>query len=367
MKALVVGGTGPTGPFIVNGLITRGFEVSIFHRGTHEADEIPPEVEHIHGDPHFQETIDEAMKGRTFDVAIATYGRIRFIAESLAGKVGSFIGIGGMPAYRGFANPRALFPSGLRVPTPEDAPLVDSEQEHRFSWLIAQTEAAVFESHPTAAFYRYPYVYGPRQLVPREWSVIRRILDKRPFIILPDAGLMLYAHGYAGNLAHAVLLAVDQPEASAGEIFNCGDEEQLSLRQFVEIIAQQLGHEWEIVSMPYKLAKPAHSYILNATPHNRVLDLAKIKHHLGYKDLYGVEDAIARTVSWYVENQPERGGAIERSLQDTFNYHGEDRLVASYREAMTTLESIPFDTAIDRPHPYAHPKEPGQSRDHRNR
>ena len=56
MKALVVGGTGPTGPYIVNGLLERGYEVAIFHRGTHEIPEIPPEVEHIHGDPHFLET-----------------------------------------------------------------------------------------------------------------------------------------------------------------------------------------------------------------------------------------------------------------------------------------------------------------------
>ena len=33
MKALVVGGTGPTGPFIVNGLVERGYEVTIFTVG----------------------------------------------------------------------------------------------------------------------------------------------------------------------------------------------------------------------------------------------------------------------------------------------------------------------------------------------
>ena len=32
MHALVVGGTGPTGHFIVNGLLSRGFEVSILQR-----------------------------------------------------------------------------------------------------------------------------------------------------------------------------------------------------------------------------------------------------------------------------------------------------------------------------------------------
>ena len=93
MKALVVGGTGPTGPFIVNGLIERGYEVTIFHRGTHEIPEIPPEVEHIHGDPHFRETIDATLAGRTFDLAVVTYGRIRFLAEALVGKIGRFVGV----------------------------------------------------------------------------------------------------------------------------------------------------------------------------------------------------------------------------------------------------------------------------------
>ena len=98
--ALVVGGTGPSGPFLVNGLQERGYTVAIFHRGTHEIPEIPANVEHIHGDPHFRETFDAALAGRTFDVVIATYGRIRMIAEALVGKVGQFIAIGIPPRPR---------------------------------------------------------------------------------------------------------------------------------------------------------------------------------------------------------------------------------------------------------------------------
>ena len=37
-RALVVGGTGPTGPHIVNGLRARGHATAILHRGTHEID-----------------------------------------------------------------------------------------------------------------------------------------------------------------------------------------------------------------------------------------------------------------------------------------------------------------------------------------
>ena len=58
MKALVIGGTGPTGPYIVNGLLERGYEVTILHRGTHEVEFSAP-VEHLHGDPFDV----EALKG----------------------------------------------------------------------------------------------------------------------------------------------------------------------------------------------------------------------------------------------------------------------------------------------------------------
>jgi len=38
MKTLVIGGTGPTGPVIVQGLAERGYEPVIMHRGSHEVD-----------------------------------------------------------------------------------------------------------------------------------------------------------------------------------------------------------------------------------------------------------------------------------------------------------------------------------------
>ena len=38
MKALVIGGTGPSGPYIVNGLLERGYDVTILHGGQHEVE-----------------------------------------------------------------------------------------------------------------------------------------------------------------------------------------------------------------------------------------------------------------------------------------------------------------------------------------
>ena len=364
--ALVVGGTGPSGPFLVTGLQERGYAVTIFHRGTHEIPEIPADVEHIHGDPHFRETLDAAIAGRTFDVVIATYGRIRVIAEALIGKTGQFIAIGGVPAYRGYFDPAVNFPRGPPIPVPETAPTVQTEQEHRFSYLIASTEQAVLAAQPRGVVYRYPYVYGPYQLLPREWCVIRRVLDKRPFLILSEGGLGLMTHGYAGNLAHAVLLAVDKPEVAAGQIYNCGDDIQFSVRQIVDIIADELNHKFEILSLPAQVAYPARGISLEVTPHHKLMDLHKIRQQLGYSDPLSPDTALRRTVRWYVEHQPERGGDIEQRLQDAFDYETEDHLAAIYRDAMARARVFHRET-VPTPHPYPHPKEPGLARDHRNR
>jgi nucleoside-diphosphate-sugar epimerase len=365
MKALVVGGTGPTGPFLVKGLRERGYEVTILHRGTHEIPEIGPEVEHIHADPHFRETLDEALAHRTFDLVVATYGRIRFVAEATVGKTGRFISIGGVPAYRGYYHASANFPTGVPTPTPEDAPLVTNEADERFGYLIATTEQAVLRSHPDGAVFRYPYVYGPYQLVPREWSIIRRIQDRRPQILLPDDGLILMTHGYAENLAHAVLLAVDQPKASAGQIYNCGDEIQLSMRQLVEVIARMMGHQFEIIPVPGGL--PLRASIQQMSAQHRMVDIFKIRSELGYRDVVGTLDAIERTVRWYLEHPLERGGDMELRLLDPFDYDAEDQLVRIAKEYYQKMAAVEVRKPGPSAHPYPHPKVPGLQRDHRNR
>ena len=366
MKALVVGGTGPTGPYIVNGLLDRGYEVAIFHRGSHEIPEIPPEVEHIHGDPHFLETIEESLAGRTFDLAVVTYGRIRFLAQALAGKVGRFVSVGGVASYRGYLVPETCHPAGMMTPVSEQAALVANEQEHRFSYLIAQTEQTVLDYHPEAAHFRYPHVYGPRQLVPREWSIIRRVMDKRSHIIVPDAGLSLSAHGYVANLAHSVLLAVDKPVESAGQIYNCADEHQLTLSQIIEVIAAKMDHQFEIINMPFELALPARPYSTGTSTYHKVMDISKIKNQLDYRDIHPVKEALGLTVDWLLERDASECAAIEEQLQDSFNYAGEDRLMAAWQKSIEDVKAVPFEVAGERPHPYAHPKTPGE-KDHRNR
>lgn len=370
MKALIIGGTGPTGPYMIEGLLKRGYEVTIFHRGTHEI-ALPKEVKHIHGDPHFLETIEEALGNRTFDLVIAAYGRLRYVAQAMKRRTPRLIALGGVGVYKGFVDPNHYPPAGPPVPIPEDAPLITDPEVNRFAHLMVISEQAVMEVHSegfyNATIYRLPLVYGPRQPIPMEWSVMRRILDGRKYIIVPDGGLTLETRGYAENVAHAMLLAVDQPEKSSGQIYNVGDEKALSFYGWIMLITNIMGYRWELVNMPGELARPSRPYLsYSGTTAHRVFDLTKIKTELGYRDIVPVEEGLRRTVNWYLEHHPEPGGEAEKRLQDPFDYPTEDRLIEAYKESRERLLEIPY--ALEgRYHPYAHPKEPGKIRDHRER
>ena len=339
MKVLVIGGTGPTGIPLVRALVARGEEVTILHRGTHERAETPSTVEHVHADPYDEGATRDALSGRTFDVTYAMYGRLRMLADVLRTHTGRLISVGGVPAYRGWMNAWLFDPPGLPVPTGEDAPTVEGPEQDEKGYRIVRTEEAVFEHHPDATHFRYPYVYGPYQLTPREWIVVRRVLDGRGRIVVADEGLTLHHHGFTENIAHALLLALDQPDAAAGKIFNIADEEVLSVRQVVELIASALDHELEIVSMPYDLAVPARPLLAQPLPTHRVLDLTRVRTDLGYRDLVPARDAIARTARWLVDN-PLHGSTEEHTLTDPFDYVAEDRLVDAWLTARALVPAF---------------------------
>ena len=369
MDALVIGGTGPTGPFIVKGMLDRGYQVAVLNRGMHDTPEIPDTVERIVGDPHFRETLTDALKGRSFDVVVATYGRIRYVAEVIAEHTDRLITIGGSPGMRGSREPERLFPSGVRTPMPDNAPRVETSEEFHFGYLARISEDAVMEHHAAGHYsgthLRYPIIYGPRQLKPSEWQVIRRILDGRKHIVLPDSGLTLVTRGYSENMAHAVLLAVDQPAASGGQIYNCGDVHQLTVAQWVEVIASQLDASLEIISVPGPLAYPARDILISRrTSHHQLFDMHKLRADLGYEDKVPVLDALASTVRWYIDNPPEESDEMKEHF--AIHYRTEDGMANVYHSAIAQLEMVDHIDPEYR-HPYAHPKKPGEEKDHLGR
>jgi nucleoside-diphosphate-sugar epimerase len=362
LKALVIGGTGPSGPFIVNGLLERGYEVTILHGGQHEV-EFARAVEHIHTDPHFEETLAPALEGRSFDVVIATYGRMRIIADLLRGKTRRFIGAGGSSVYAHHEDPR-WGPLGAPTMLPEDGPRRDDPAGPKFNHLMWVTEQTVTrahrEGHYSATYFRYPLLYGPNAPANPDWPIVRRILDGRTRLVIPANGV-LKRRGYARNVAHALLLAVDNPDAAAGQFYNIRDEHQYTHRQYVSFIARHLGADCEIVELPPALAEKVYKGGA-ARPRDWTIefDIAKIRMQLGYSDVVSPAQALADSVDWLVANRPEPGGEIERQLADPFAYGAEDGMLDAYRKGEAAANAIEF-PQMQIGHMYRHPKKPGEA------
>lgn len=334
--ALVVGGTGPTGPFVVNGLRARDYEVTILHTGRHESAENPEDIVHIHTDPFDGEATEEALGSNHYDLGIVMYGRLRDLAPLLVGRVDRIITIGGVGAVKGWVDPRDLFPTSMSVPAPDDAQLADPAEPIGKIRRIVETEEAVFHHHPNAIHLRYPMLYGPRQLLPREWPLIKRALDGRTPLILADGGLTLKSACYVENAAHAVMCAVDQPGEGAGQCFNVTDERALTLRQIAEVVADELDHQFEFVSLPYELAAPARPLVMHWSTGHRVVSTRTLQAKLGYRDIVSPEDGLRRTVRWLVANPPNDHAVA--LLQDPFDYQSEDLLLERWQRAMDSFE-----------------------------
>ncbi len=357
--ALVIGGTGPTGPPIVRGLEERGYRPIILHSGKHEVDEVGPDkYEHIHTDAHFAETLDDGIGDRTFDVVIGTYGRLRLLPEVLKGRTERLITVGG-----------TIYSTPYSRAATEDSP---RDLSHKIYAKIVETEQVLLDAHEAGVFnlthLRYPNLYGPRQLAPREWSVIRRLRDGRRRLPILDAGLTLESRCYVDNAAHAVLLTVDHPEEAAGQFYSVVDEHTPSDADRVHAMAAVMGCEVELVSFPRHVGLPAWYWGIgrslkwgqDGTPpptDHLLIDMGKMMRDVGYRDLVDFPEATRRTVEHYLEHPPEPGGEEERQLSDPFDYAAEDAYLAAYDRFAQECREVPFEGIVYR-HQYDHPKAP---------
>ncbi|GAA1518630.1 NAD(P)H-binding protein [Nocardioides humi] len=369
-KTLVIGGTGPTGPHILQGLLDRGHDVTMLHRGAHEPPDLP-DVRHLHADPHFPETLAEAVGDAEWDVVVATYGRMKVTGEYFAGRTGQLVCVGGVPVYRGFIEPQGSRPWGMKVNAREDSPMADTaEVPAKFAMQILNAERSVLaraaDGAYRASYVRYPQIYGPRNIVPWEWAVLKRIQDDRPYMILPDDGLWLFFRAAARNAAAAIMAIVDQPDLANGESYNVADDDQFSMRQWAETVAQICGAELDFIGIPSLIAPSAmNEFLAPASRPHMTVDASKIRTQLGYRDVITAYDALAETVAWLRENPPTP--EAYPMYTGKFDYDLEDRQVAAYARAVEACLAEAPDQAPPLAHPMPHPKVPSLTVDERGR
>ncbi len=131
-----------------------------------------------------------------------------------------------------------------------------------------------------------PYQY-PEKVVP---LFVTNALEGKPLPVYGD-GRQMRDYQWVGDHCEAIDLVLHQGEL--GEIYNVGTGEEMENLRMVEILLDELGASPDLIH-----------FVEDRPGHDRryALNVAKIK-ALGWRSKHTPEEAIRRTVRWYVENE----------------------------------------------------------------
>ncbi|MCB2231618.1 NAD-dependent epimerase/dehydratase family protein [bacterium] len=332
MNIVVIGGTRFMGPYVIRSLHAQGHQVLIYHRGESRI-KLPPGVDHIHADRskigEHVPAIERFAPDVVLDMILMTDSEAVRTVNALTGRTDRYVLISSVDVYRNMDLLR-MKDSGEIDPArlTENSPLREKYYPYRTdrldksNWLydydkILVERALIDQDKLPWTILRLPMVYGPGDRQHRLFDYLKRMDDRRPFILLPDAQLRArWMRGYVENVAHAICLAVTN-DAAAGRIYNVGEPEALTERDWIKAIGRAAGWNGDVVGvsdehLPDHLKQPLDYR------HHLDADSSRIRAELGFTEPIGRAEAIRRTVEW------ERVNVPDTVKDDDFNYKAED-------------------------------------------
>ncbi len=334
MRVLVIGGTRFVGRHVVEELNRRGHQVTVFHRGAHEAAwEFP--VAHLHGE---RRELAARTAGVAFDALIDMHAMndrdSRWVVDAFRGRVAHSVHVSSMDVYRAWEAVQTGGPATDAVPLGEEAPLRPTLYLYRGKHpgmeqydkiLMERTVLGAGSGFP-ATVVRLPMVYGPHDGQRRERMFLRRILDGVP-IVMGGGSAWLWHRVFAKEAARAIVLAAESDQAP-GHVFNVGEPVVLTMYQWAEAIGRAAGIAADIRLVPDAVL-PKHLAFLSTQQQHMVADTTKIRHLLGYAEEMAPDACMQASVTWHLANPADAG------VDDPVAYQAELRAEAAALRGLT--------------------------------
>ena len=303
MRILVLGGTGLTGPFAIRRLHELGHEITVFHRGEHAA-ELPDGVRVLRGD---FENLPEALRHPAPDVAIHMWAMTEAAARSFTdffrGAARRAVVISSGDVYRAYGRVQRLEAGEPdAIPLSEDAPLRETLYPYRNTltddspaWMsrydkILVEHAVSGHADLPVTILRYPAVYGPGDSYHRFGAWLKQMQAGADIDVQDTFARWRWTHGYAENVAGAVVLAATA-ERAANRVYNVGEPETPPMAERIEELGRVVGWRGRVV--PGSTRDLAHDF-----GHPLVVDTSRIRRELGYAETVSREEGLARTAAW---------------------------------------------------------------------
>lgn len=312
-SVLVAGGTGMIGRYVVDLLVAAGAKVRVASRDTPVG--LREDVSFIPVDLMYMDQCLSVCKD--IDIVFNLMGIKGSPAMSKQKPASFFVptilcSVNLMEAARRSGVEKYLFTSSIGVYNPTELLKEDdvwktfpSEHDKYPGWAkrVAELQSDVYRIEygwnnisvvrPANVYGRYDnFDPANAMVIP---SLIRRVVNgENPLVVWGD-GSCIRDFIHAKDVARGMLLAV---EKNCTQPINLGSGTQTTIKQVVEVITSCFEEKPEVI---WDTSKPSGDAI-------RLMDISRAKSLLGFECEISLEEGIADTVAWYLENKNVNDG-----------------------------------------------------------
>jgi UDP-glucose 4-epimerase len=122
-------------------------------------------------------------------------------------------------------------------------------------------------------------------------TFVRQALFGEPITVYGD-GTQSRSFTYVGDVVHGLIGLVQEPKA-VGEVFNLGNDIEISVGELADKIKRITGSESPIVRIPYDQAYEAGFEDMR----RRVPDLSKVRQLIGYEPRVQLDEILHKVIS----------------------------------------------------------------------
>lgn len=283
-KVLVTGGTRFVSRYTAEYFVQQGYEVYVLNRGTRSQ---PEGVTLIRADRH---ELGDVLKNIHFDVILDITAYSKIDIDDLLNGLGSF------EQYIMISS-SAVYPECGQQPFIEDGPLAVNQFWGEYGTNKIEAEQELLKRVPHAYIVRPPYLYGPMNNVYREAFIFDCALQERKFYLPKDGSMKLQFFHVRDLCCFMEILIKELPEC---HIFNVGNEEAVTIKEWVRLCYAAGGKTPEFISVPEDI--PQRNYF-SFYDYEYYLDVTKQYEIM--PETLPLEKGLAEAFEWYVANKEQ--------------------------------------------------------------
>lgn len=320
MRILITGGAGFIGSHLAQYLLSKGNQVTViddFSTGRME------NIRHLLDNPNFTLVRDTILNQQIMHILIEQCQQIYHLAAAVGVKLiverpvhTISTNIAGTEVVLGIANKfqrkivvissSEVYGKNEKVPFREDDDrLMGATIYSRWSYACSKAidEFLGLAYHRQfglpAVIVRLFNTVGPRQVgqygmvIPR---FVKQALSGEPITVYGD-GTQSRCFTYVMDVVSALVLLMESGK-SAGEVFNLGSREEISIFDLARLIKEKVSSKSDIVLVPYEQAYEKGFDDLM----RRVPDISKINRVIGYEPKYTLSEILDEVIKYYRQN-----------------------------------------------------------------